>query len=125
MDRRSPWRWRARTLACRSSQRLQGALQGQEPWVREPRAGQPVERGLRGRHVLRGERGFEQHARVGRLPLHLEVRRGQRERQRRVLFDRDLRAACAEAAWTAGQTLPRWTDRAAAFAAECEKALAA
>jgi glycosyltransferase involved in cell wall biosynthesis len=44
---------------------------------------------------------------------------------RRILFDRDLRAACAEAAWTAGQTLPRWTDRAAAFAAECEKALAA
>jgi glycosyltransferase involved in cell wall biosynthesis len=37
---------------------------------------------------------------------------------RRVIFDTDLRAAMAEAAWEAGQRLPRWDDRAAAFAAE-------
>jgi len=37
---------------------------------------------------------------------------------RRVIFDTDLRTAMAEAAWQAGQRLPRWEDRAAAFAAE-------
>jgi glycosyltransferase involved in cell wall biosynthesis len=37
---------------------------------------------------------------------------------RRVIFDTELRAAMAEAAWEAGQRLPRWEDRAAAFAAE-------
>jgi hypothetical protein len=42
---------------------------------------------------------------------------------RRPIFDRDLRAALADAAWNAGQTLPRWSDRAAAFAREIEVAL--
>jgi glycosyltransferase involved in cell wall biosynthesis len=41
---------------------------------------------------------------------------------RRVIFDTALRAAMAEAAWQAGQLLPRWDDRAAAFAAELERA---
>ena len=40
---------------------------------------------------------------------------------RRVLFDTELRAAMAEAAWAAGQRLPRWDDRAAAFIAEMER----
>jgi glycosyltransferase involved in cell wall biosynthesis len=44
---------------------------------------------------------------------------------RRVLFDHPLRRAMAEAAWAAGQRLPRWPDRAAAFLAELEKAAAA
>ncbi|MBX6373959.1 MAG: glycosyltransferase family 4 protein [Acetobacteraceae bacterium] len=35
---------------------------------------------------------------------------------RRVIFDTDLRAAMAEAAWQAGQRLPRWEDRVGAFA---------
>lgn len=35
---------------------------------------------------------------------------------RRVIFDEALRAAMAEAAWQAGQRLPRWEDRAGAFA---------
>lgn len=41
---------------------------------------------------------------------------------RRMIFDRELRAEMAEAAWAAGQALPRWDDRAAAFAVELEKA---
>jgi glycosyltransferase involved in cell wall biosynthesis len=41
---------------------------------------------------------------------------------RRMIFDADLRAEMAEAAWQAGQRLPRWADRAAAFAAELERA---
>jgi glycosyltransferase involved in cell wall biosynthesis len=41
---------------------------------------------------------------------------------RRPIFDRALRAEMAEAAWAAGQRLPRWTDRAAAFAAEIDRA---
>jgi len=41
---------------------------------------------------------------------------------RRAIFDTSLRATMAEAAWKAGQKLPRWEDRAAAFVAEMEKA---
>lgn len=41
---------------------------------------------------------------------------------RRVIFDRELRAEMADAAWAAGQKLPRWEDRAAAFARELEQA---
>jgi glycosyltransferase involved in cell wall biosynthesis len=41
---------------------------------------------------------------------------------RRAIFDADLRAGMAEAAWAGGQTLPRWTDRAEAFRAEIAKA---
>ncbi len=44
---------------------------------------------------------------------------------RRVIFDTGLRAALAEAAWEAGQRLPRWEDRADAFAAALEAAAAA
>jgi len=41
---------------------------------------------------------------------------------RRVIFDPALRAEMAETAWTAGQALPRWADRAALFAAALEAA---
>lgn len=41
---------------------------------------------------------------------------------RRVIFDEGLRAEMAEAAWRAGQRLPRWEDRAASFAAELDRA---
>ena len=41
---------------------------------------------------------------------------------RRVIFDAGLRAQMAEAAWEAGQALPRWADRAEKFAAELEHA---
>ena len=43
---------------------------------------------------------------------------------RRAIFDTGLRAEMAEAAWVAGQKLPRWEDRAAAFAQEIHKASA-
>ncbi|NKC29973.1 glycosyltransferase family 4 protein [Falsiroseomonas selenitidurans] len=41
---------------------------------------------------------------------------------RRAIFDTDLRAEMAAAAWEAGQRLPRWDDRAAAFVAELDRA---
>ena len=41
---------------------------------------------------------------------------------RRLIFDTELRAEMADAAWAAGQLLPRWEDRAAAFAVELERA---
>jgi glycosyltransferase involved in cell wall biosynthesis len=41
---------------------------------------------------------------------------------RRPIYDTALRAQMAEASWAAGQKLPRWTDRASAFAAEMERA---
>ena len=41
---------------------------------------------------------------------------------RRPLLDLGLRSQMAEASWRAGQTLPRWEDRAARFAAELETA---
>jgi glycosyltransferase involved in cell wall biosynthesis len=41
---------------------------------------------------------------------------------RRLIFDEDLRRGMAEAAWRAGQRLPRWDDRAAAFLSEIEQA---
>jgi len=39
---------------------------------------------------------------------------------RRVIYDRALRAEMAEASWQGGQSLPRWADRAAQFAAAIE-----
>ena len=39
---------------------------------------------------------------------------------RRPIFDTALRAEMAEAAWKAGQALPRWPDRADAFLAEMD-----
>jgi glycosyltransferase involved in cell wall biosynthesis len=44
---------------------------------------------------------------------------------RRMIYDRGLREAMAQAAWRAGQRLPRWPDRASAFAREIEVARAA
>ena len=41
---------------------------------------------------------------------------------RRLIFDTALRAEMAEASWRAGQSLPRWTDRAQAFIAELSQA---
>lgn len=41
---------------------------------------------------------------------------------RRPILDAELRAQMAEASWQAGQSLPRWEDRAARFAAELEAA---
>ncbi len=43
---------------------------------------------------------------------------------RRLLFDAEMRADMAEASWAAGQRLPRWADRAAAFVAELDAAAA-
>lgn len=43
---------------------------------------------------------------------------------RRPIYDPGLRQAMSDAAWRAGQRLPRWTDRAAAFAREIEIATA-
>ncbi|WP_338662517.1 glycosyltransferase family 4 protein [Pararoseomonas sp. SCSIO 73927] len=40
---------------------------------------------------------------------------------RRPIYDTGLRQAMAEAAWRAGQRLPRWSDRAEAFAREIER----
>ena len=40
---------------------------------------------------------------------------------RRVIFDTELRAEMAQAAWTAGQTLPNWHTQGAAFAEALEK----
>jgi len=41
---------------------------------------------------------------------------------RRPIFDPDLRAQMAQASWQAGQSLPRWEDRAQRFAAELKAA---
>lgn len=41
---------------------------------------------------------------------------------RRVIFDPALRTQMANAAWAAGQALPRWEDRASAFVTELERA---
>lgn len=41
---------------------------------------------------------------------------------RRVIFDTGLRTGMAEAAWEAGQRLPRWTDRADRFLEELAQA---
>ncbi len=52
---------------------------------------------------------------------HMSLSKG----MRRPIFDAELRAEMAEASWRGGQALPRWTDRAAAFRAELDKAFAA
>jgi glycosyltransferase involved in cell wall biosynthesis len=44
---------------------------------------------------------------------------------RRPIYDPHLRRLMSDAAWRAGQALPRWSDRAVAFAAEIEAAHAA
>ncbi|WP_458097011.1 glycosyltransferase family 4 protein [Roseomonas sp. WA12] len=41
---------------------------------------------------------------------------------RRPIYDAGLRQVMSDAAWRAGQRLPRWSDRAAAFAREIEAA---
>jgi glycosyltransferase involved in cell wall biosynthesis len=41
---------------------------------------------------------------------------------RRMIVDIEMLREMAEAAWAAGQALPRWTDRASAFAAELGRA---
>ncbi len=41
---------------------------------------------------------------------------------RRAIYDAELRGKMAEAAWAAGQALPRWTDRATLFAAVLDDA---
>lgn len=43
---------------------------------------------------------------------------------RRPIYDAGLREAMAEAAWRAGQRLPRWADRTTAFAEQIEAAIA-
>ncbi len=49
---------------------------------------------------------------------HASLSRG----MRRAIFDPALRRTMAEAAWQGGQALPRWADRAGAFAAALEGA---
>jgi glycosyltransferase involved in cell wall biosynthesis len=49
---------------------------------------------------------------------HLSLSRG----MRRPIYDKALRAQMAEASWEAGQSLPRWEQQAARFAAEMELA---
>jgi glycosyltransferase involved in cell wall biosynthesis len=41
---------------------------------------------------------------------------------RRMIFDTGMLREMAEASWAAGKALPRWADRASAFAAELERA---
>ena len=41
---------------------------------------------------------------------------------RRMIFDAEMLREMAAASWEAGQRLPRWADRASAFAAELERA---
>jgi glycosyltransferase involved in cell wall biosynthesis len=49
---------------------------------------------------------------------HISLSRG----MRRPIYDAALRAQMAEASWQAGQSLPRWEQQAARFAAELEHA---
>jgi glycosyltransferase involved in cell wall biosynthesis len=51
---------------------------------------------------------------------HMSLSKG----MRRPIFDHSLRAEMANASWLGGQALPRWSDRAAAFRAELDKAAA-